>query len=172
MSWEPEKKPPYSLGVYLDVLTQVTDLPILVLPDSHDQARFEKDLRSAYASRIVALLKELKETVEEAVTEDSESEGREESKDTMLARVESRYRGLRRDVLAAALLWERDVLMLCTGVDPGLLHYSDCLEDLRVRAAETTAADVLKTIAAIQHIDVQLERNMSETVVFQNAFLH
>ena len=41
---ESEKKPPFSLGVYLDVLTQVTDFPILVLPDDDDMAAFEKAL--------------------------------------------------------------------------------------------------------------------------------
>lgn len=39
---EDERNPPYSLGQYLDVLTQVTTLPILVLPDpegaGYDQA--------------------------------------------------------------------------------------------------------------------------------------
>lgn len=40
---ETEKKPPYSLGVYLDVLTQVTEFPIMVLPDDDDPA-FEKAL--------------------------------------------------------------------------------------------------------------------------------
>ncbi len=38
---EVDKNPPYSLGVYLDVLTQVTKYPILVLPDSQS-AEFEK----------------------------------------------------------------------------------------------------------------------------------
>jgi hypothetical protein len=38
---ETEKKPPFSLGVYLDVLTQVTKFPILVLPDDDDPA-FDK----------------------------------------------------------------------------------------------------------------------------------
>lgn len=38
---EHEKKPAYSLGVYLDVLTQVTDYPILVLPDT-ESPDFEK----------------------------------------------------------------------------------------------------------------------------------
>jgi nucleotide-binding universal stress UspA family protein len=40
---EEEKNPPFSLGQYLDVLTQVTTLPILVLPDQ-ESAHFESAL--------------------------------------------------------------------------------------------------------------------------------
>lgn len=38
---EDEKNPPYSLGVYLDVLTQITDYPVLVMPDP-EMADFEQ----------------------------------------------------------------------------------------------------------------------------------
>lgn len=38
---EVEKNPPFSLGLYLDVLTQITRYPILVLPDP-ESADFEK----------------------------------------------------------------------------------------------------------------------------------
>lgn len=40
---------PYSLGVYLDVLSQATDIPVLVLPSPHRQAAIPTDTSSVMA---------------------------------------------------------------------------------------------------------------------------
>ncbi|MFK7737862.1 MAG: hypothetical protein AB8B50_17655 [Pirellulaceae bacterium] len=40
---------PYSLGVYLDVLTQATDIPVLVLPSPHREASIPSDTKSVMA---------------------------------------------------------------------------------------------------------------------------
>lgn len=53
---ENEAHPPYSLGVYLDVLTQITKFPILVLPDP-DNAEFEAAL--AHLNEVVVMTNHL-----------------------------------------------------------------------------------------------------------------
>lgn len=126
--------------------------------------------RTAYAGRLLALLKNVKQAVETAVQEEASAHAADEDKDTLAARVETRYRLLRRNVLQSVILWERDVLMATAGVAPDRWIHRGEEQAVRQRAAQSDTATALATLQAIQRIDAQLERNMPEQLVFEHAF--
>jgi hypothetical protein len=83
----------------------------------------------------------------------------------MSARISARYRERRLALLIAIQDWYRDLLVIRSGGADALLHYPEQLETLRKRAMGLTAGQALANVAAVDGIQRQLERNLSEDYV-------
>ncbi|MBM4164849.1 MAG: hypothetical protein FJ222_10490 [Lentisphaerae bacterium] len=120
----------------------------------------------ATSAQIGALLATIKEEAEKQVRAEAKDEGDgDESCDVMSARISARYREGRLAVLIALQDWYRDLLVIRSGGSADLLHYPEQLEILRARAAGLTAGQALANVAAVDGIQRQLERNLSEDYV-------
>jgi len=121
----------------------------------------------AVSARICALLAGMKQEAEERVKAEAQSEtGLDETDEALSARISARYREMRQALLIALQDWYRDLLVLRTGEAGGLLRHPGSLEILRPRAERLTLAQALANIAAVEGIQRQLERNLSEETVF------
>jgi DNA polymerase-3 subunit delta' len=124
----------------------------------------------ATTERLGAVLKELKAAALADEAEKSEGEATEETDETLAARAEARYRELRTGVLRAVIMWYRDLVLLVSGADEGLLHYGRHVEALRVRAAGLGLKRALQNVAAVADLERQLERNLPEGQALSFAF--
>ena len=119
----------------------------------------------ATAGAIGALFEDLKAEAESVVKEDETEAVVDDSSDVLKARISARYREMRTGVLRGILAWYRDILLLTTGEDPGVLHYPEQLDALRGGAARLTLRQALSNVEAVQEMNRQLERSMSEQAV-------
>lgn len=117
------------------------------------------------ANELDALFAELKGDAEMAIKGDDEEAVVEESGAVLNARISARYRELRTGVLRGVLAWYRDILLLTTGDDPSVLHYPGYLDALRGGAARLSLRQALANVEAVQEMNRQLERNMTEQTV-------
>jgi DNA polymerase-3 subunit delta' len=120
----------------------------------------------ATSAQIGALLATMKEEAEKQVRAEAKDEvDGDESSDAMSARISARYRERRLALLIAIQDWYRDLLVIRSGGADALLHYPEQLETLRKRAMGLTAGQALANVAAVDGIQRQLERNLSEDYV-------
>ena len=80
------------------------------------------------------------------------------SEDIFKARVEAKLRRVRRGILEAMQLWQRDLVILVAGGDPALLHHADARDILERQAAEMDIAAALRRVRAIEEMHQRLER--------------
>ena len=123
-------------------------------------------LRSGRLDRMLAALRK-------AVADEEEPEegaGDEVSDETLQARIEARYRGMRTIVVRGMLLWYRDLLMCVCGVDAGVLRYRECEPQLRELARSVGYAEALRNLRVIESLQRQLDRNMPAEAAIQAAF--
>lgn len=121
----------------------------------------------ATAGQICAILGEIKlEAGQQVRTEVRDEVEVEVSSDVQNARIEANYREMRQTLLVTLQAWYRDLLVLCTDATDELLHFPHYQEILHARAQHLTLAQALANITAVEGIQRQLERNISESVVF------
>jgi len=118
----------------------------------------------ALAARLAALLSGMKDAAEVEVKAEVKAEAGtvDEDGDVIKARISSRYREMRADLLRALLNWYRDLLVLRVGGAPEQVHYQDCLDLLTERATHITPAQALANVDGAEEINRQLERSLSE----------
>jgi|688.fasta_scaffold41415_3 DNA polymerase III subunit delta' len=120
----------------------------------------------ATAAQIGALLATLKDEAETQVKVEAKNEvDVDASSDVLSARISARYREQRLALLIALQDWYRDLLVIRSGGATDLLHYPEQQETLRMRAAGLTGGQALANVSAIDGIQRQLERNLSEDYV-------
>jgi len=127
--------------------------------------------RMARATRIVALLKEIKQVVADEVDEQASADRHDVPTDVLKARVEVRYRGVRTALLRTLMNFERDVMLAVCDSDTSLFHHPQHEAAIRRLAESTTVPRVLNGIRSIERIEQLLERNLPENVVFPQAMV-
>ena len=123
-------------------------------------------LRSGRLDRLLAAVRKSVADEEAGVSEDEDL-----SDETLQARIEARYRGLRTVVVRGILLWYRDVLMCVCGADAADLRYREREGDLRRLADGLAYADALRNLRTIEVMQRQLDRNMPGEAVIQATFV-
>lgn len=123
--------------------------------------------RLSRAVALGALLDDIKKQA--AAEEKGRADTDEVDEDTEKARLEARYRGLRNMVIRAMLLWYRDVLVLVCGAEGSALYHADRGEDVARVAAGVSYREALANVRAIENVQRQLERNISQDAVVYNA---
>jgi DNA polymerase-3 subunit delta' len=113
------------------------------------------------------LLDQMKKSVKEQ--EEERAEGEEIDDDTLNARIESRYRGMRSMVVRAILFWYRDIWLAVCGVEASRLRYSDQSEAIVVLARGISYRDALRNIQVIEGMQRQFDRNLTQDTVIQVA---
>ncbi len=125
-------------------------------------------LRSGRLERLLAALRKSIADEEEAAAE--ATEGEEVDEDTLQARIEARYRGMRTMIVRGMLMWYRDILICVCGVGAEALYHPEREPDLRRMAAGLDYAGALRNLQAIEGMQRQFDRNMTSDGVLQGAF--
>lgn len=123
------------------------------------------------ADRLSAFMKARKTEIEKEEKREARDDSDEDvDKDTLEARIGARYREWRHGILCSMLNWYRDVLVLVCGGDEQYVSFQGELETLREVAGTCTSRRALEQIQAVEAVVVQLNRNLSESLAFENAF--
>lgn len=123
------------------------------------------------ADRLVSFMKSRKAEIEkEEKAEAKDDDSEDVDKDTLEARIGARYREWRHGVLCSMLSWYRDVLVLVCGGDEQYVSFQSDLDSLREIADACTYRKALEQVQAVEAVVVQLNRNLSESLAFENAF--
>ncbi len=110
----------------------------------------------ATASRLEALLGEIKKEARRLVKAEASETEIEETKETIEAREGAKERELRRAVLHAMEDWYRDLLVLRTDGASTSLHFGEHHEELERRAATVTPRQAIGCVGIIRDLDRQL----------------
>lgn len=124
----------------------------------------------AGSDRMVALLKEIRKEAEEEEAAKLSGETEDASAELLDARTSARYREMRTSLLRLILRWQRDVLLLVSGGDEGLVHNRDHLGFLKGLAGGTTYRDAVRNVALIETMNRRLESNLPDGQVFAAAW--
>jgi len=123
------------------------------------------------ADRLTAFMKARKNEIEKEEKREARDDSDEDvDKETLDARIGARYREWRHGILCSMLNWYRDILVLVCGGDEQYVCFPDELATLRTAAANCTYRRALEQVQAVETAVVQLNRNLSESLVFGNAF--
>lgn len=123
------------------------------------------------ADRMVAFLKQRKAEIEKEEKQNQrEDEDESIEKDTLDARIGARYREWRQGVLRAMLHWYRDIFLLVCEGDATNVFFKEYLDQLRERAATCSYRQGLAQVRAVETVVTQLNRNLSESLIFENLF--
>jgi DNA polymerase-3 subunit delta' len=123
------------------------------------------------SGRLERLLAELRKSIADKEEADAEAAGGEDvDEDTLQARIEARYRGLRTMIVRGMLMWYRDILMCVCGVGSETLCHPEREADLRRLAAGLAYGDALRNLQVIETMQRQFDRNMSPEGVLQGTF--
>jgi DNA polymerase-3 subunit delta' len=128
--------------------------------------------RAAAASKLAAILVELKDKAAELVDESLEaSQNEEKSKDEVDALISSRYREFRTDFTSTLMGWYRDLMAVCV-CPPSSNPYDDKPETPLVNAnmrrtieslaAKMTVREAFHFVSCVEDFATSLERNISE----------
>ncbi len=124
------------------------------------------------ADRLAGFMKERKDEIEKQEKREAKDDTDENvDKETLEARIGARYREWRHGVLCSMLNWYRDILVLVCGGDPQYLTFGGEVDTLRRMAGDCSYRQALEQIQAVETIVTQLNRNLSESLVFEHAFL-
>ncbi len=128
------------------------------------------------SSQLVALLKQIKESIEaeEDVNEESSepAESDEEVEDKVYdARIRAKVLEAQTALLQRYYLWKRDVLMLCLGASPELIHFQGELSCLREQAAGQNVRQALSDLTALEEMARRFKRHLPDEVVFEAGLL-
>ncbi len=111
------------------------------------------------------LLDQMKKSVKEQ--EDDRAEGEDIEEDTLNARIESRYRGLRSMAVRAILFWYRDILLFLCGTEASRLRYPGQAEAIAALARGVEYRYALRNIQIIEGMQRQFDRNLTQDTVIQ-----
>ena len=120
--------------------------------------------RLTMSNVLFSILVDIKRKAEQLVKdeEDQSEVADDDDKDVFDAKVSARYRELRSDFLLAYLRWFRDLFILKSGGEDGLVYNHAYLELLKERAKRLTLAQTLYNLNAVEELGRQMERNLSE----------
>ena len=123
---------------------------------------------TALATKLIAILDELKASAENDVKKEiaAESDELDPEKSTIEARVSARYLGRRALFMLALQRWFRDMLVLRAGGDETSLNYPEYADTLRARADAITLSQAIANIGFVEDITRQIERFLPEAPVF------
>lgn len=113
------------------------------------------------------LLDQMKKSVKQE--EDDRAENEEVTDDTVDARMEARFRGLRSMVVRAMLFWYRDLFVLAAGADETSLRYRAHAEALRAKAGGLSYRDAWRNVQVIEGMQRQFDRNLMQDEVIHSA---
>jgi len=117
----------------------------------------------AKSDRIMALMKLVRAEIEDEVKEETQHE--DITEEACKARVSSRYRESRADLMLAMLLWYRDCLVLAVGGDRTLLAYREREAMQRSYADMLGERGLLNCVATVEGMQDRMEKNLPENVV-------
>lgn len=125
--------------------------------------------RMSKSYRLVALLKEIKGGIEEAVREDDDHS--DEIDDKVLdARISARYREERSALMRMLLLWYRDILVLASGAEESAVYHAGSISELRKTSAGLSVRAATANIDIVEEMGQLLERHLGEDAVFLDGF--
>ena len=124
--------------------------------------------RAAGARALTGVLLELKDEAQRVVLAEEKALAGELVEDAAVvdARISALYRERRGEFLLTLQRWFRDLLLLVSGGDEGLLFFSGFRGVLVERAGRLSLAQALANIERIERMAGQLEANMAEEQVF------
>jgi len=122
------------------------------------------------AERLGSLLAGIKKAAAEMEKELADREAADAEDETLDARINSRYRELRRGLMRVLERWFRDVLLLVVGGDFDVLCHPECAPALARRAQRLTYRQALRHVAVIGNMNRQLEQNIPEVTVLSAGF--
>jgi len=126
------------------------------------------------ASRMKALFDAVKSGISDVVIEemDQNDEALDESKlkDILDARINARLKAVQATVFRVMLDWQRDALMLASGVDSNELIFSEHIQAVEKQAGLHTSGSALKAIQVLENMSQRLGRNIPDLQVFDEAF--
>ncbi len=129
---------------------------------------------SRLASQMKGLFDGVKTGISEAVQADlgQSEEALDESKvkDILAARTNAKLKEVQSDVFREMLDWQRDVLMLVSGVDARHLIFSDEEEALSTQAKLHTRNSAMKAVQVVEGMAQRLDRNIPGLQIFDEAF--
>lgn len=124
----------------------------------------------ARAGRMAALLKKLQQVAQDEVGELSDAESVEEKSQTLDARVSSRYREMRADLLRFMLTYYRDVWIAVCDAEHGELLGAASRETVMRHAARLNYRQALHNLRVIEDMNRQFEMNLTEVSVLHLGF--
>ena len=113
------------------------------------------------------LLDQMKKSVKQE--EDDRAEGEDIGDETLDARVEARFRGMRSMVVRAILFWYRDLFVMAAGAGAGSPRYREHAEVLRAKAQGLNYRDALRNLQVVEGMQRQFDRNLMQDEVIQAA---
>ena len=126
------------------------------------------------ASQLKGILDIVKDGIADAVIEalDQNDEALDESKLKVIleARTNSRLKEVQADVFRVMLDWQRDVLLLTSGIEQDNLIFSNDWKILQEQAKLHTQGSALKAIQEIEGMSRRLDRNIPAMQIFDEAF--
>ena len=122
------------------------------------------------AARLGGLLELMKRAALEEVTAAAGESTLDEDDDTLEARASARYRELRSCLFRHMLLWYRDILILICGADEKVVVNQDCLPSIQARARVLDQRKAQRSIATIEQMYRQMERNVPEALALNAGF--
>lgn len=126
------------------------------------------------ASQLKGLLDRVKEGISDAVIEelDQNDEALDESKLKVIleARTNARLKEVQADVFRVMLDWQRDVLMLTSGVGASELIFSNDFETLQEQAKIHNQGSALKAVQEIEAMSRRVDRNIPDLQIFDESF--
>ncbi|MBC8453636.1 hypothetical protein H8D64_01115 [PVC group bacterium] len=126
--------------------------------------------RLAKSEQVTTLLQKIKKEVEKVVEKEMKNEDIDVSKDAFDARVGTKYREKRTDIMHSLLLWYRDILIAFSDGEDSELYYSDMIETTKRLASGITYRQALTNVRTIENMNRQLAMNMQDSIVFTNGF--
>lgn len=97
----------------------------------------------------------------------AQSKDLEIDKGTLDARVSARLSSLRSGMMQSLMLWQRDLLLMCSGVDDvSLLTYPDQADVLADQAAELSASQVIERVRVVEEMARRLGQHIPPVQVF------
>ena len=124
----------------------------------------------ARADRIVRLLQEVYQAAKAEESELASSGALEEDNETLDARINSRYREMRTEIVRSILSWYRDILLLLCGAEDALIYNEKYLNIVRKKAESLTYRQALNNVAIVEAMNRQLEKHLPEGSVLSFGF--
>jgi DNA polymerase-3 subunit delta' len=126
------------------------------------------------AGRLKTLLNEVRDSmageIEAEIGFDDETLDPSKRKAVLEARTNARLKEVQADVFRVMLDWQRDVLMLVSGIDEDHLIFPHYGERLKKQAQRHTQASALRAVRVVEGITQRLQRNIPDLQVFDEAF--
>jgi len=126
------------------------------------------------AGRMKGMMEEVKAGIRDAVEEDlasgNDAVDATKLKEIVEARVVGRLKAVQAEVFRVMLDWERDVLVLASGVEADLLLFPEEEPTLRRQAERGSVGQLLRNVGAIEEMAARLDRNIAPGHIFDEGF--